>query len=235
MATVTELKNEWAEAVSAAGKLGDDKAAFDAAWTDAEAKRHKFENAQKVSDAEKSLGTPATEVQQMAESTRNNADASLIKTVDAATANTIPNGYIEVAGKAIVPFASATTEGWIKKLPVACQHPDILARLTPDMRAEKDLQERAFALYFRGGTNAVKRAVDAMGTEGSKLLRAFNALQEDTDSEGGFLVPTDQRFEVIRNPGVPGGSDSPDLDRVHHDPRRRHLADRDLGDVGRYR
>ena len=209
MATVTELKNEWAEAVTAAGKLGEDKEAFDKAWADAEAKRHKFENAQKVADAEKALGTPESTVHQMAVDMRNGADASLIKPVSADAANAMPNGYIEVAGKAIVPFASSTTEGWIKKLPVACQHPDILARLTPEMRAEKDLQERAFALYFRGGTAAVRRAVDAMGTEGSKLLKAFNALQEDTDSEGGFLVPTDQRFEVSRNPGAPGGVTRP--------------------------
>jgi len=34
-------------------------------------------------------------------------------------------------------------------------------------------------------------------------------LQEDTDSEGGYLVPTDQRFEVIRNPGARGGTIRP--------------------------
>ena len=35
MATVTELRNEWAEAVEAAGKLGDNQEAFEKAWADA--------------------------------------------------------------------------------------------------------------------------------------------------------------------------------------------------------
>lgn len=205
MATVTELRNEWAEAVTAAGKLGDDKEAFDKAWADAEKKRAAFENAAKVAEAEKALGTSAATVQQMAGDLRNPGDAAVVKPVSTDEANKVPAGYIEIANKVVVPFASATTEGWVKKLPVSCQHPDILARLSPELLDEKALQEKAFALYFRGGTAAVRRAVDAAGAEGQKLLRAFNALQEDTDSEGGFLVPTDQRFEVIRNPGNPGG------------------------------
>jgi HK97 family phage major capsid protein len=210
VATLTELRNDWAEAVTAAGKLGEDKEAVDKAWADVEAKQALVQRAEKVAAAEKALGTSQAEAAQMAGDLRSNADAALIKPASMEAANAIPNGYIQVADKVVVPFASATTEGWIKKLPVSAQHPDILARLTPELRAEKDLQERAFALYFRGGVKAIQRAVNQMGsTEGDKLLQAFNALQEDTDSEGGYTVPTDQRFEVIRNPGAPGGVTRP--------------------------
>lgn len=204
MATVTELRNEWAEAVEAAGKLGDNQEAFEKAWADAEAKRAKFENARKVDEAAKALALPQNQVTEMTNDLRNVNDAR-IHAVSPDAANEVPKGYVQIANKAIVPFASTTTEGWIKKLPVACQHPDILARLGPELRQEKAYQEQAFALYFRGGVAAVRKAADGMGAEGKHLIQALNALQEDTDSEGGYFVPTDQRFEVIRDPSYPAG------------------------------
>lgn len=203
MATVTELRNEWAEAVTAAGKLGDDKEAFDKAWADAEAKRAAFERAQKVADAEKQLGTPLNQVPTTAD-LRNASDAEIIKPVSAETANANPKGHVEIAKGVYVPYATKDSEGYVKRLPVAAQHPDILARLSPELRQEKALQEEAFALYFRRGEKAVQAKAELW-----PHLRALNALQEDTDSEGGYLVPTDQRFEVIRNPGARGGVTRP--------------------------
>lgn len=104
----------------------------------------------------------------------------------------------EHGGPIVVPYASKDTEGWIKGYPVAAQHPSILKRLGPDMQREKTLQEEAFSVYFRKGlTYLMKNRAD--------LVPHLRALQENTDSEGGYLVPTDQRFDVIRNPGTPGG------------------------------
>lgn len=197
MATLTELKNEWAEAVTAAGKLGEDKEAFDKAWADAEAKRIKFENAQKVAQAEKDMGTPEATVRQMAGDLRNRDDAEMIKPVTADMANADPTKFIKV-GDNIFPVATKESEGWMRGKAVAVQHPDILKRLTPEMRTEKSLQEEAFATYFRRGFNW-------MAKNKPNLLPFLNALQEDTDSEGGYTVPTDQRFEIIRDPGATGG------------------------------
>jgi len=204
MRTLTELKNEWAEAVTASGSATD-QAAFDAAWTAAEKARKAYENAAKVDEANKALAITPADAQEMARDYRGTGDA-VVKIVSPEVANRIPGGYIEIANKVIVPYASATAEGWVRKLPVSCQHPDILARLSPDLLVEKNQQEEAFALYFRGGAAAVNRAAQQRGgAEGAALIKAFNALQEDTDSEGGYFVPTDQRFEVIRNPGATGG------------------------------
>lgn len=211
MATVTELRNEWAEAVTAAGRLGDDKEAFDKAWADAEKKRHAFENAQKVAAAEATLSLKPNEVPTTAD-LRNEQDAQ-IKPVSAEKANADPNGHVEIAKGVYVPYASKDSEGYIRKLPVACQHPDILARLSPELRREKSLQEEAFAMYFRRGAKAVLANPDL-----APHLRALNALQEDNDTEGGYLVPTDQRFEVIRDPGARGGVTRP-ISRVFNTTR----------------
>lgn len=196
MPTLTELRNEWAEAVTAAGKLGDDKAAFDTAWNDAEKKRQRYDAAMKVADAEKALGLPANQIPTAAD-IRNPNDAG-VQPVTPEIANQNPAGHVQIAPGVIVPFATKDTEGYVKKYPVAVQHPDILKRLSPELRIEKSKQEEAFAMYFRRG----KAWMQANKPE---MVRFLNALQEDTDTEGGYLVPTDQRFEVIRNPGARGG------------------------------
>lgn len=201
MPTLTELKNEWSEAVAAAGKVSDDKEAFDRAWADAEKRRHTYENAAKVADAEKAMGTPEREIAQMATDLRNKDDAAQIKPVNADTANLDPSKYVKI-GDAILPVATENSEGWIRGKAVAVQHPDILKRLTPELRNVKAQQEEAFALYLRKGKAWLRE-------HRPDALKALNALQEDTDSEGGYTVPTDQRFEVIHNPGKLGGVTRP--------------------------
>lgn len=211
MLTLNELTNEAAEALTAAKALagGDDEAAYTRAWADFEKKNSRLKQAKQVAAAEADLGTTPAQASKRAEDLRSASDAEVVRPVNAEQANSDPGGHIKV-GDLFFPFAKRDKEGWIKGYPVAVQHPDILKRLTPEMRAEKSLQEEAFSLYFRGGEAAIKRAVNRLGeTQGRKLLDAFNALQEDTDSEGGYLVPTDQRFDVIRNPGTPGGVTRP--------------------------
>lgn len=197
MATVTELRNEWAEAVTAAKNSAENQETFDKAWADAESKRKVYENAVKVADSEKALGTSESTVKQMVNDLRNPADAEVIKPVSADIANADPSKFVKV-GDSILPVATKDTEGWIKGKAVALQHPDILKRLPPDLRTEKAMQEEAFAYYFRHG-----RA--ALANRKPELMKFLNALQEDTDTEGGFAVPTDQRFEVIRDPLQTGG------------------------------
>lgn len=197
MPTLTEARNEWAEALTAAKDVASNPEAYEKAWADAESKRKVFENLQKVSEQEKQLGTSENTVREMAHDLRNPSDAEQIKPVTPTQANADPSKFVKV-GDLIYPVASATSEGWMKGKAVAVQHPDILKRLSPEMREEKAKQEEAFAYYFRHG-----RA--ALANRKPELLKFLNALQEDTDTEGGYLVPTDQRFEVIRDPGALGG------------------------------
>lgn len=201
MPTLLEARNEWAEALTKAKDLAGDAAAYETAWADAESKRKTFENLQKVSESEKNLALPANQVTEMANDLRNKGDAELIKPVTADLANTDPSKFVKV-GENIYPIASKDSEGWMKGRAVAVQHPDILKRLGAEDRKVKALQEDAFAYYFRYGLNQMaQRRPDLV-----PHLKALNALQEDTDSEGGYMVPTDQRFEVIRDPSYTGGN-----------------------------
>jgi hypothetical protein len=197
MPTLLEARNEWAEALTAAKNVADNPEAYEKAWESAEKARKTFENLQKSEAAEKALGLPENQVQQMVDATRNPDDAALIKPVNADTANLDPSKFVKV-GENIWPVADKNTEGWIKGRAVATQHPDILKRLSPELRNEKAMQETAFAAYLRHGLAWVRK-------NKPDLIPFLNALQEDTDSEGGYTVPTDQRFEVIHNPGKMGG------------------------------
>lgn len=100
-------------------------------------------------------------------------------------------------GQRVVPFADGKTEGWVKSLPAACQHPMIVARLTPKLQEEAKFYQDVFIKYIRGGK-------DAMGLMSKDELKA---LQEGTDTEGGFAVPSDQvRLPFIHDAGVEGGT-----------------------------
>jgi HK97 family phage major capsid protein len=200
MPTLLEARNEWAEALTAAKNVADNPEAYEKAWDSAEKARKTFENLQKSAEAEKALGLPENQVQEMANDLRNKGDAELIKPVNSDTANLNPSKFVQV-GDNIFPVASKDSEGWIKGRAVAAQHPDILKRLGPELRAEKAQQEEAFAYYFRRGLAAMRQNRPDL----LKSLQALNALQEDTDSEGGYTVPTDQRFEIIRDPSYRGG------------------------------
>lgn len=196
MATLTALKNDAREALEKARQLaaGADKAAFNAAWSDYEEKYEAFTRAEKVENASKLFQDDRPTVSDI----RNPDDAEQVPNVTPQAANQAPAGYMQLAPGRIVPFASKTTEGYIRNSPAAVQLPEIMARYGPELHAEADLQRRAFAIYMRKGRFAPE-------FNDTQLRQALNALQEGTDSEGGYLVPIDQRVELIHNPGNRGG------------------------------
>lgn len=200
MATVTELRNEAREALAKAQELAasDDKEAYQRAWDAFTGAKEKLDRAEQAASAAKDLADRPT-----IPDLRDPSDAEDVPNVPKAKANERPDGFIELQSGVIVPYATKHTEGYIKNSPAAVQLPSIMARYGPDLRAEAELQRKAFAVYIRSGARARAFAEDP---KLANALRALNtAMQEDTDSEGGYLVPTDQRMELLHDPGVPGG------------------------------
>jgi len=208
MPRLAELQNDWAEAVAKAKDLAasGDQAAFDRAWNDAEQARNAFERLEKIEASEKALDEKRPEYKDI----RNPNDAADVKPVDAEKASGDAKNYIEVAKGVYLPFATRNAEGYIRGNPAAVQLPSVMARYEPggELWSEAALQRQAFNVWMRGGENAVKRRDDQGGHNGA-LWRALNALQEGDDTEGGYLVPTDERMELIHDPGVPGGVTRP--------------------------
>lgn len=216
-ATVQELKNARDEALHKAKNTleeiagledADEKSAlrkvYDRQWSDYEAKNQEWQDASQIAAAEAAGQTPVNQAQRPSDDLRNHNDANLqIPNVPKAVANLDPARFVQIANGVIVPVATQDTEGYIKKYPVAVQHPSIIARLSPELREEADKQTQAFALYVRKGTNWIAR-------NKPEMLPFLNALQEGDDSEGGYLVPTDQRTELIMDPGAPGGVTRPE-------------------------
>ncbi|MFZ2738436.1 MAG: phage major capsid protein [Burkholderiaceae bacterium] len=197
MATLTALKNDARKALEAARALagdGGNVAAFNAAWAEYETKLGAYQSAQKVEESSRLFDDDRPAVSDL----RNPGDADDIPNVDRRVANAAPEGYREIGPGRIVPYASKDTEGFIRNSPLAVQMPSIMARYGPDLLAQAELERKAFAIYMRKGDRA-------RDFEDANLRRALNALQEGTDSEGGYLVPIDQRVEVIHDPGNAGG------------------------------
>lgn len=210
MATATELKNDAQEALGRAkeilerraeAKTQEEKDAlarqYAEAWGDFQRAEQMANDAAELEAVEKHASLSEQEVRQAADY-RNHQEAGKIPAVSAAMANRDPSKYIELAPGQIVPVSSEATEGYVRALPVAVQHPAIMARYNPDLREQKYRQEEAYAIYVRKG-------YAWMAKQRPELLEALNALQEDTDSEGGYLVPTDQRTTLIFDPGAIGG------------------------------
>lgn len=210
MPTLTELHNEWSEAVTKAKELaaGSDMAGFDRAWTDAEKARGSYERLEKTEAATKALD----EKRPAPADIRNPNDARDAPNVSASLANGNPKGHVELAKGIYVPYASDKSEGFIRNSPASVQLPSIMARYEPGgaLFEKATLERRAFDIYVRHGKGGVHAAAAELGAKGgAELVKAFNALQENTDSEGGYLVPTDQRMELIHDPGAPGGVTRP--------------------------
>lgn len=196
MATKAELYNEWNQARVALRDLVGTPA-FDAAFEDMESKRKAWEQMDRLEQADKALNDARPTIADV----RNPNDAGDVPNVPKAIANQSPRDYIELGPGRIVPFATAKTEGYNRKLPASVQLPSILARYEPggELWTQAELQREAFSIYARKGEKARE-------FENAKLLQALNALQEGTDSEGGYLVPIDQRVELIHDPGYPSGA-----------------------------
>lgn len=209
MPTLTELKNEWAEAVTKAKNLaaGNDPAAFDAAWEEAELKRKKHDALAKVQAAEKAIDsfhTPPPDVRDADDAVKNQ-----VRDVSAEVANLNPHQYVKLGSGMIVPLATKNSEGWIRGYPASVQLPAVRARYGEELARQAADEREAFALYVRRGF-ATDRWNDKRLRDALQRLNAKNALQEDNDSEGGYLVPADERTDLlVHDPGAPGGVTRP--------------------------
>jgi len=158
---------------------------FDAAFTEYSAKQSEYEAEQIREDqmaAALEKGQPdPSQVRDPGEARPKLTDADKAK------------GGVQLAEGKVVSFADEKTEGWIKGYPADVQIPDILRRLTPELREQADFRKAAFFKYCRRGI----AELDA---------KERKALQEGTDSEGGYLVPTDAvRLPTIMAKGVRAG------------------------------
>lgn len=202
MATATQFKNEAREALAAAQAIAQDNARgpqsseYKAAMDDYMVKKAAFEAAVTY-EKESALfdeKTPAPS------DLRDPKDADWIPTKAGGPDKDDPDGVMiksERGGMEFMPYARPGREGWIKGLPVSVQHPSILKRLPEDLARKKALEEEAFNLYLRRGLKAFRDRED--------LYVHLKDLQEGTDTEGGFLVPADERTDIIVPPGTPGG------------------------------
>jgi len=200
MGTVIELRNEAREALGRASKAIQEgkQEEYTGFWSEYTEKIKAADQLAEVEQAEKAL----TEKYDIKPSeVRNPTDALLEAAL--VPAHKATSG-VQLADGRVVPFASEKSEGWIKGYPASVQHPAIIRRLTSELAAAAQQENDAFCKWFRFGMRGVDEA------ERKALMRLREkALQEDTDSEGGFLVPTDQRRDVILARGVPGGVTRP--------------------------
>ena len=200
MSTALELRNEAREALTKAIAARDEgkPEEFKGFW----AEHIEKDKAATELQAEEELIAKASEKYDWKPTdVRNQSDARLdIVPADKATAG------VRLDDGSVVMFASEKSEGWIKGYPSSVQHPEIVRRLTADLKAAAQQENDAFCKYFRYGI----RALDAAERKALMRLRdGSKALQEDTDSEGGFLVPTDQRRDIILAKGVLAGVTRP--------------------------
>lgn len=191
MATAQELKNDARELLARAEKAlaEGDQQAYETLWAefakkDAEQQeQHKREEALKA--AFEQYGNPVHDL-------RREEDA-LIRPVppDVAKAGVMVNG------QEVIAYADRNTEGYIKGFPAAVQHPGIIKRYGPELREEAEFYSNAFMKWLRKGPQFLE-------------AKELKALQEGTDSEGGYLVPTDQvKLPFVHDPGAPGSTIRP--------------------------
>lgn len=200
MPTLTQLRNEASEALNKAKVLAEsnDTAAYETAFADYERLR---DAAKRVAAVEAEEKAATTDQPTVTEVLRDNKDAfnipaatpqELAKNVDGIELKS-ENGQ-----RVWMPYSGPHREGWIKDYPVSAQHPSILKRLPVELQQKKALEEQAFELYLRKGLAGFR--------DQEKLFVHLKDLQENSDSEGGYLVPTDQRVDLIVDPGATGGT-----------------------------
>ena len=210
MATSIELRNEAREALSKAIQVRDEGKTSEGAWKDGEAAKFaaywkeytdKDKAASALGEEEELVKSATDKYDWKPTDIRNPAEAKL----DILPADKAKEG-VRLDDGSVVMFASDKSEGWIKGYPASVQHPEIIRRLTPELKMAAQLENDAFCKWFRYGI----RSLDSDQRKALMRLRdGQKALQEDTDAEGGFLVPTDQRRDVILARGAIGGVTRP--------------------------
>ena len=199
MPTLQQFRNEANEALTAAKSLLEEKgtgAEYDAAWSAYTKAKAQYDARAALDAEEKSLAEPSVKASDL----RDPKDADWIP---GASVKEVADGIDGIVIKGadgrpeLMPYAGPDREGWVKGLPVSAQHPSILKRLPEPLMHKKALEEQAAQLYLRKGLRAFR--------DNEKLYTHLKDLQEGADSEGGYLVPTDQRTDILVPPGTPGG------------------------------
>ncbi len=93
--------------------------------------------------------------------------------------------------------------GYIKGLSPAIQPTWVREKMGSSLKAEADFYSRTWETWFRD------RSVNASKFYRTASSSELKAMQENTDNEGGYLVPEEFRTNVIHNTGVPGGVHRP--------------------------
>ncbi len=213
MAALTELRNEWSEAVAATRAINEaeifDEAAYERAWEAQQQAQERYERAARHDAAERALNDARpklTDLRDPDDAGRDGFGEPGLPNVPPRTANRVPERFIDLGNGRIVPYATKSSEGYVRGYPAAVQMRTVVARYGPELRAEAEAEREAFAAYVRYGERS--RAFNDQKLAGAlQRLNARNALQEGTDSEGGYLVPTDERtdFGIEHDPGAMGG------------------------------
>ena len=155
MATSIELRNEAREALSKAIQTRDEGKTPEGAWKDGE--QAKFAAYWKeYTDKDKAASALGEEEELVKYATdkydwkptdiRNPAEAKL----DILPADKAKEG-VRLADGSVVMFASDKSEGWIKGYTASVQHPEIIRRLTPELKMAAQLENDAFCKWFRYG------------------------------------------------------------------------------------
>lgn len=92
---------------------------------------------------------------------------------------------------------------WVKGLGPAIQPKWVRDQMGSALKDEARFYEQTFTKWFRD------RSKDASAFFRNASAEEIKAMQENTDSEGGFFVPEDFRTIVLRDPGAPGGVHRP--------------------------
>ena len=95
---------------------------------------------------------------------------------------------------------------WVAGLPAAIQPEWVRKQMGSNLRAEADFYTKAWTDWFR--------SPNERGYFNRAAADAVKAMEEGTDSEGGFFVPEEYRTMVIHNTGVPGSVHRPRCTQV---------------------
>jgi HK97 family phage major capsid protein len=99
--------------------------------------------------------------------------------------------------------ANFAPAGYIKGLSPAIQPTWVREKMGANLKNEADFYAETFKSWFSD------RSVNASNFWRTASAAQVKAMQENTDSEGGYFVPEDYRTNVIHNTGTPGGLHRP--------------------------
>jgi HK97 family phage major capsid protein len=99
--------------------------------------------------------------------------------------------------------ASHKPVGWIKGFPAAAQPKWVREKMGSTQKEESEVYKEAFSRWM------LDKSPGALSFFATGDPNHIRAMEEGTDSEGGFLVPEDWRDELIHDVGVPGSVHRP--------------------------